>query len=112
MQRTQQLSNQEIQQTTNQINQLIQNHRVFLFMKGTPDFPMCGFSAKVANVLQHLNTKFDYCNILENPNIRAVLPTVANWPTFPQLYVNQELIGGCDIVLELFETKELNQILS
>jgi len=91
--------------------QILQND-VILYMKGTPQFPMCGFSARVAKILLSLNTKFKYVNILENPEIRAELPKVSNWPTFPQLYVNGELIGGCDIVSELFENNELQPLLS
>ena len=72
---------------------------------------MCGFSSKVTNILQQLNAKFHYINVLEHPDIRAELPKYANWPTFPQLYVNGELIGGCDIICEMQENNELLPIL-
>ena len=97
--------------TIERIKQQIENNTVLLYMKGTPQFPMCGFSSQVAQVLQMLKTKFSYVNILENPDIRSELPKYANWPTFPQLYVQGELIGGCDIVIELYEKGELTPIL-
>jgi len=93
--------------TVDTIKQQIANNTVLLYMKGTPQFPMCGFSARVAQTLKTLNTKFSYVNILEHPDIRQELPKYAQWPTFPQLYINGELIGGCDIVLELQENNEL-----
>ncbi len=80
-------------------------------MKGTPDFPQCGFSAQVVQILKKCNVEFSYNNILENPHIRATLPEYAKWPTFPQLYVQGELIGGCDIVSEMYQSGELQQIL-
>lgn len=89
------------------IQQQINNNPVLLYMKGTPQFPMCGFSSRVAQILKSLNTRFSYVNILDNPEIRQELPKFANWPTFPQLYINGELIGGCDIVTELHENNEL-----
>ena len=95
----------------NLLKQQIMQNDVILYMKGTPQFPMCGFSAKVAKILLSMNTKFKYINILENPEVRAELPKVSNWPTFPQLYVRGELIGGCDIVSELFENNELKPLL-
>lgn len=93
--------------TIETIKQQIANNPVLLYMKGTPQFPMCGFSARVVQVLKTLKTKFSYLNILENPDIRSELPKYAQWPTFPQLYINGELIGGCDIVMELQDKNEL-----
>jgi len=93
--------------TTERIKQQINDNPVLLYMKGTPQFPMCGFSARVAQTLKLLNTKFSYVNVLENPDIRQELPIYAQWPTFPQLYINGELIGGCDIIMELQESGEL-----
>jgi len=87
--------------TLERIKRQIANNAVLLYMKGTPTFPMCGFSARVVQILDTLNTKYAYVNILENPDIRAALPAYAEWPTFPQLYIQSELIGGCDIVVEL-----------
>jgi monothiol glutaredoxin len=89
------------------IKQQIQNNTVILYMKGTPQFPMCGFSAQVVQILKNLKAKVSYVNVLENPDIRVELPKYAQWPTFPQLYINGQLIGGCDIVVELQENNEL-----
>jgi monothiol glutaredoxin len=89
--------------TIDTIKSQISNNTVLLYMKGTPQFPMCGFSARVVQILKELKTKFSYVNILENPDIRNELPKYAQWPTFPQLYIKGELIGGCDIVVELNE---------
>lgn len=93
------------------IKHQIASNTVLLYMKGSPDFPMCGFSARVAQVLEDLNTHYAYVNILEHPDIRATLPTYAKWPTFPQLYIQGELIGGCDIVMELQAKGELQPLL-
>lgn len=84
---------------------------VLLYMKGTPDFPQCGFSAQTVAALRGVNARFAYVNIFEDPEIREGLKTYSNWPTFPQLYVNGELIGGCDIALELYHSGELKQII-
>lgn len=93
------------------IKDQINNNDVILYMKGTPQFPQCGFSSQVSQILQHLRVQFEHVNILENPDIRAELPKYANWPTFPQLYVKQKLIGGADIVKDLFESGDLRKIL-
>lgn len=93
------------------IKKQISSHPVLLYMKGSPDFPSCGFSARVAQILNHLNTRYAYVDILNNPDIRSTLPKYANWPTFPQLYIQGELIGGCDIVTEMFEKDELKPML-
>lgn len=93
------------------IKQQIANNTVLLYMKGTPQFPMCGFSARVVQALKELKAKFSYINILENPDIRAELPKYAQWPTFPQLYINGELIGGCDIIQELQAANQLGPML-
>ncbi len=85
---------------------------VVLYMKGTPDFPQCGFSAQTAGALRALNAKFAHVNIFEDPEVREALKTYSNWPTFPQLYVNGELIGGCDITLEMYKSGELKQLLA
>jgi monothiol glutaredoxin len=84
---------------------------VVLFMKGTPDFPQCGFSAQTAAALKACNAKFAHVNIFEDPELREALKTYANWPTFPQLYVNGELIGGCDITVDMFRSGELKELL-
>ncbi len=84
---------------------------VVLYMKGTPDFPQCGFSAAAVRALGASNAKFEHVNIFEDPELREALKQYSNWPTYPQLYVNGELIGGCDIAVELFESGELQQML-
>lgn len=97
--------------TLQRIKQQIESHDLLLYMKGTPQFPQCGFSGQVVHILKVCKAKFAFVNILENPDIRQTLPIYANWPTFPQLYLKGELIGGCDIVTELFEKGELqNQL--
>lgn len=97
--------------TTELIKQQIAGNPVILYMKGTPQFPMCGFSAQVIQVLKQLKAKVSYVNVLENPDIRVELPKYAQWPTFPQLYIKEELIGGCDIVVELQAKNELLPLL-
>ncbi len=89
----------------------IEGNSVVLFMKGTPDFPQCGFSARTSQVLKALGVKFGHVNVLAEPEVRANLPKYSNWPTFPQLFVKGELIGGCDITVEMFESGELKQLL-
>jgi monothiol glutaredoxin len=93
------------------IEQQLSAYPVLLYMKGTPDFPQCGFSARVVAALRALEAKFAYVNIFEDPEIREGLKTYSNWPTFPQLYVKGELIGGCDIVVEMYESGELSGVL-
>ena len=84
---------------------------ILLYMKGTPDFPQCGFSAKVCGILKASNKRFAFVNILEDHEIREGLKTYSNWPTFPQLYVNGELVGGSDIVEQIFNNGELDNVL-
>lgn len=93
------------------IKEQLEAHPVLLFMKGTPDFPQCGFSAQTVAALRALGAEFDYVNIFEDPEIREGLKAYSNWPTFPQLYVNGDLIGGCDITLELYHSGELKELL-
>lgn len=99
--------NTDIAQT---IREQITNHSVLLYMKGTPQFPQCGFSARAVEILTRIGRPFAFVNILENPEIRATLPSIANWPTFPQLWVAGELIGGSDIMLQMFESGELQPL--
>ena len=94
------------------IEQQLSTYPVLLYMKGTPDFPQCGFSARVVAVLRALEAKFASVNIFEDPEIREGLKAYSNWPTFPQLYVNGELIGGCDIAVEMYESGELADVLA
>jgi monothiol glutaredoxin len=85
---------------------------VVLFMKGTPDFPQCGFSAQTVAALRAVGARFKYVNIFEEPEMREALKRFSNWPTYPQLYVNGELIGGCDIALQMYQNGELQKLLS
>ena len=93
------------------IKELVEKNNVFLFMKGTPEIPQCGFSLAVANVLRHLNVKFESINVLENEEIRQGIKTYSDWPTIPQLYIMGKFIGGSDIVKEMFEKGELKTLL-
>ncbi|HET7557765.1 MAG TPA: Grx4 family monothiol glutaredoxin [Rhodanobacteraceae bacterium] len=88
----------------------LEGHPIVLYMKGTPQFPMCGFSARTVQALNAAGAEFFSVNVLEDPEIRANLPRYSNWPTFPQLYINGELIGGCDITLELYQSGELQRM--
>jgi monothiol glutaredoxin len=91
----------------------IEGHPIVLFMKGTPQFPMCGFSSRTAQALKAAGaSEYRSVNVLEDPEIRANLPRYSNWPTFPQLFINGELIGGCDITLELAESGELARMIA
>ena len=89
----------------------ISSNDVVLYMKGTPVFPMCGFSAAVVQVLSHMGVKFKGINVLEDPSIRQGIKDFSNWPTIPQLYVKGEFLGGCDIAKEMFQSGELKQLL-
>ena len=93
------------------ITEAIDEHKVILFMKGTPEAPACGFSARTVAVLEELQTPFAAVDVLGDPRIRQELSTISNWPTIPQLFANGELIGGCDIVTEMYESGELAQAL-
>src|ERR671914_3071285 len=93
------------------IAEAIANNEVILFMKGTPDQPMCGFSARTAAALQDIGTPFAAVDVLPDPRIRQELTAVSEWPTIPQLFVKGELVGGCDIVTEMYETGELHETL-
>lgn len=93
------------------IREQISNNPILLYMKGSPTAPQCGFSARTVQCLMDCGQRFAYVDVLSNPDIRQTLPTVANWPTFPQLYVQGELVGGCDIVSEMHESGELKPLL-
>ncbi|MXZ56686.1 MAG: Grx4 family monothiol glutaredoxin [Gammaproteobacteria bacterium] len=93
------------------IKEQIANNPILLYMKGSPNAPQCGFSARTVQCLMECNQRFSYVDILSNPAIRQELPAIANWPTFPQLYVNGELVGGCDIVSEMHAQGELQPLL-
>ena len=94
------------------IAKTIAEHPVTLFMKGTPDHPGCGFSAVVAQILDHLGAEFVGVNVLQSDELRQGVKAYSDWPTIPQLYVNSEFIGGCDIVREMFQSGELKTILA
>ncbi len=94
------------------IRQQISGDDVVLYMKGTPVFPMCGFSAQVVQVLSHVGVPFQSYNILDDMELRQGLKDFSNWPTFPQLYVKGELVGGCDIIREMYQSGELQQLLA
>lgn len=93
------------------IKDQIKNNPILIYMKGNPNQPQCGFSARATQMLMSCGQKFAYVDILSNPEIRANLPKVSEWPTFPQLFVDGELVGGCDIMTEMFEAGELKQLL-
>jgi monothiol glutaredoxin len=92
------------------IEQIIQTHSVVLFMKGTSQFPMCGFSGKVVQILKSFNIDFHTINVLDDAEIREGIKTYSNWPTIPQLYINQEFVGGCDIISDMYASGELQAL--
>ena len=94
------------------IKGIVESHPIVLFMKGTPQFPMCGFSSRTSQVLKQAGAQMHTVNVLEDPEVRANLPRFSDWPTFPQLFINGELIGGCDITVELFESGELGRMVT
>ena len=94
------------------IHQQVTENPVVLYMKGTPSIPQCGFSSRAAEALKACGQEFTYVNVLADPEIFENLPRYADWPTFPQLYINGELVGGCDITLELYQRGELKKMVS
>jgi monothiol glutaredoxin len=92
------------------IKGLVEQNPIIIFMKGTPQFPQCGFSSRAAQALQACGVPFAHVNVLADPEIFENLPRYANWPTFPQVYINGELIGGCDITLEMYQKGELQKL--
>ena len=94
-----------------QIQQDINNHKIILYMKGNKEMPMCGFSSTVVQILNLYKVEYKAINVLEDPNIRIQLSEISNWPTIPQLFVDGELIGGCDIALEMHNSGDLEAIL-
>ena len=99
------------QQTNDLIKNEIENNEVCLFMKGTPDAPQCGFSMATSNILKILEVNFKGINVLENQNLREGIKKFSEWPTIPQLYINKEFVGGCDIIKEMYENGELKEVL-
>ncbi len=105
------MSDDQTAQIREAIQSAISENPVILFMKGTPDQPMCGFSARTVAILQDVGTPFAAVNILPDPRIRQELSAVSNWPTIPQLFIDGEFVGGCDIVTEMYESGELHDAL-
>jgi len=93
------------------IKQQIEGNTIILYMKGSPQQPQCGFSSQASQAVMSCGERFAFVNILDHPEIRATLPSYSNWPTFPQLYINSELVGGCDIIIELSEQGELETMI-
>ncbi len=98
-------------QTKKLIQDYIENNKICLFMKGTPDAPQCGFSMAVANILKILEVEFEGVNVLEDQSVREGVKVFSDWPTIPQLYINKEFVGGCDIIKEMYESGELKKVL-
>ncbi len=99
-------------ETLNQrIEKLINSSKIFMFMKGSPEMPQCGFSANASAILKHLEVEFKTFDILSDPEIRQGVKEYSNWPTYPQLYFNGELVGGSDIISEMFNSGELQDLL-
>ncbi|MAZ77927.1 MAG: monothiol glutaredoxin, Grx4 family [Legionellaceae bacterium] len=94
------------------IKQQISDNRIILYMKGIPKIPQCGFSARAVQVLEACGAEFAFVNVLEHPEIRQTLPKISNWPTFPQLYVAGELIGGSDIIMQLYQEGKLQKVIA
>ena len=97
--------------TMEKIKNIVETNPVVLFMKGSPQFPQCGFSARTVDALKSCNSEFHHVDVYSEPDIRQILPQYSEWPTFPQLYVNGELIGGCDIICEMYEEGELQEVI-
>lgn len=94
------------------ISEQVSSNKVMLYMKGTPQFPQCGFSSKAVQILQECGTEFGSADVLADPEIRQGIKDFSNWPTVPQLYVDGQFIGGCDIMIEMFESGELQKVIS
>jgi monothiol glutaredoxin len=99
-------------ETIDKIKQQIAENSILLYMKGSPKLPSCGFSSQASQALMQCGQEFAYVDILQNPDIRAELPAYAEWPTFPQLWIGGELVGGCDIIMEMFQKGELQSLIS
>ena len=94
------------------IKDQLENNQVVLYMKGSPDFPQCGFSGQTVQILAACHAKYQYFNIFEDAELREALKAYSNWPTYPQLYIGGELVGGCDIVIDLYQKGELAKMLA
>ncbi len=98
-------------ETKTRIEEILKQNKIVLFMKGTPNFPMCGFSARATSILQDIGTEFHAVNVLDDQEIREGIKTYGNWPTIPQLYINHQLVGGSDIMTEMYQSGELQTLL-
>lgn len=98
------------QDTIERIKEQISQNNILLYMKGSPKLPSCGFSSQASQALMSCGEKFAFVDILQNPDIRAELPKYAQWPTFPQLWIDGELVGGCDIIMEMYQKGELQEL--
>ena len=94
----------------NRIGEIVKNNEVVLFMKGTPLFPQCGFSSRAVTILEHLGVTFESVDVLQDPEVRQGIKEYSDWPTIPQLYVKGEFVGGSDIMMEMFKSGELQQL--
>ena len=94
----------------NRIGEIVKNNEIVLFMKGTPLFPQCGFSSRAVTILEHLGVVFESVDVLQDPEIRQGIKEYSDWPTIPQLYVKGEFVGGSDIMMEMFKSGELQQL--
>lgn len=103
---------EQVQDVHARIKEQINENPILLYMKGSPNLPSCGFSSQASQAVMNCGKPFAYVDILQNPDIRAELPKIANWPTFPQLWVKGELIGGCDIIMEMAQQGELQSVIS
>ena len=99
------------EQTKKIISDHIENNDICLFMKGTPNEPQCGFSARTVKILIECESQFSYVDVLENNDVRVALPKVSDWPTFPQVFINGELVGGADIIAQMNESGELKKLI-
>lgn len=97
--------------TEDRIKEQIKNNPIIIFMKGSPEMPQCGFSARAVQALKACGKPFAHVDILQEPDVRATLPKLYNWPTFPQIYVMGELVGGCDILMEMYQSGELQKLI-
>ncbi|MBI2094922.1 MAG: Grx4 family monothiol glutaredoxin [Candidatus Omnitrophica bacterium] len=97
--------------TTERIEKEIKSHKVVLFVKGTPEAPQCGFSASTMELFRKLDVPFHTVDVIANPDIRRTLPQISNWPTFPQVFIDGKLVGGCDLVHEMHENGQLRELL-
>src|SRR3712207_6512929 len=100
----------KVSDANSRIDEIVKKNEVVLFMKGTPLFPQCGFSSRAVSILEHMNVPFESVDVLQDPEVRQGIKEYSDWPTMPQLYVNGEFVGGSDIMMEMFESGELQEL--